>query len=87
MAFNIFDVLPGARQYRSIKNKLLSASKVSRAFRCRDRQAEPELDRINEKFLYYLWAEQPLKGLVYRTADNRDIKLVSPQASSRQPLQ
>jgi hypothetical protein len=44
-----------AKQYRSIRDKVLFIPKISSA----------------------LWAEQPLKGLAYRTSDNKEIRIVS----------
>lgn len=77
MLYNIYSIFAKAKQYRSIRDKVLFTPKISSALRCRDRQAEPELEKITEKFIYYLWAEQPLKGLAYRTSDNKEIRIIS----------
>jgi hypothetical protein len=74
---NIYSIFSSAKQYHSIRDKVLFIPKISSALRCRDRLAEPELEKITEKFIYYLWAEQPLKGLAYRTSDNKEIRIVS----------
>jgi len=78
MLSNIYSIFSRAKQYRSIRDRVLFTPKISSALRCRDRQTEPELEKITEKFIYYLWAEQPLKGLAYRTADNKEIRIISP---------
>src|SRR3989339_560193 len=68
---------PDAGQYRSIRDRVSFTPKIVSALKCADRTREPELEKITEKFIYYLWAEQPLKGLAYRTSDNKEIRIIS----------
>jgi len=84
---NVSDTFPKARQYQLLKNKTLPSplrppERRSRAgartgLLCRDKKTEPVLEKINEKFVHYLWLEQPLKNINYRTADNKGIKIIS----------
>ncbi|MFH0887651.1 MAG: DUF2851 family protein [Planctomycetota bacterium] len=76
---NIPDIFPKSRQYQSSRNKTLPSPLRVRAwsaFLCRDKKTELVLEKITEKFIHYLWAEQPLENLHYRTADNKEIKIV-----------
>lgn len=72
---NISAIFPKAKQYQSLKNKTLFSRKTISSFICKDKKTEPVLEKITEKFIHYLWAEQPLKNLHYRTADNKEIKI------------
>jgi len=74
---SLSSAFPNAGYYRSIKEKILFMPKITSSIKCSDRKREPELEKITEKFIYYLWAEQPLKGLVYRTSDNKEIRIIS----------
>ncbi|MFH1230323.1 MAG: DUF2851 family protein [Planctomycetota bacterium] len=72
---NIFAILPKARQYLILKKKVFLVSLIP-TLKCMDKQSEPTLEKITEKFIHYLWAEQPLKNLNYCTTDNKEIKIV-----------
>jgi hypothetical protein len=71
---SIFQQFPKVKQYLTLKERVLSA----RIFQCADKKTEPQLEKITEKFIYYLWSEQPLRDLPYKTSDGREIKVVSP---------
>jgi len=47
---------PDAGQYRSIRDRVSFTPKIVSALKCADRTREPELEKITEKFIYYLWA-------------------------------
>lgn len=66
-----------ARQYRLLRDKVLGIPGLQNILKCADKKREPELEKITEKFIYYLWAEQPIKGLTYRTSDNKEIRIIS----------
>ncbi|MBI5779201.1 MAG: DUF2851 family protein [Planctomycetes bacterium] len=74
---DVFTAFPRARQYRLLRDKVSGIPKPRNVLQCADKKREPELEKITEKFIYYLWAEQPLKGLTYRTSDDKEIRIVS----------
>ncbi|MDI6789038.1 MAG: DUF2851 family protein, partial [Planctomycetota bacterium] len=88
---DIIHLFPGAQEYLSLKHKVAfvpsrqSRPESIRGQRCRDKKREPEFEKISEKFIHYLWAEQPLKDLSYRTSDNKTIKIVSTGLWNPQP--
>lgn len=74
---DILGAFPLAMQYRRLRGKVFGGLESGGSFRCADNNREPELERITEKFLYYLWAEQPIKGLFCRSDDNRAVNVGS----------
>lgn len=74
---DVFTAFPKARQCRLLRDKVLGIPKLHNILRCADGNREPELEKITEKFIYYLWAEQPIKGLAYRTGDNQEVRVIS----------
>ncbi|MEW6027238.1 MAG: DUF2851 family protein [Planctomycetota bacterium] len=74
---NVLASFPRAGQYRRLRERVLGIPGLHNILKCADKKQEPELEKITEKFLYYLWAEQPIKGLAYRTGDNREVRIDS----------